>query len=44
MYAETEFFAVMSAVASDTKWQNDGARGKIEYFGALELDNACGVF
>jgi hypothetical protein len=44
MHEETDFFAVMSAVASDTKRQNDGARGKVEYFSALELDNAGGVF
>src|SRR5260221_3022802 len=41
---EANFFSMMTAVASDTKRQHDGASKKFENFGTIELYDAGRVF
>jgi hypothetical protein len=39
MNVEANTLAVVTTVASDTQWENDGTRGKAEHLGAIELDD-----
>jgi hypothetical protein len=35
---ESNAFAVMAAVTSDTEWEDDSARGEVEHFWTVELN------